>query len=76
MVAEDAVPVRRGAPARRRWGRARRGAADLDALSTGRRIAAVLRGGLAGPGVTAAARALRGLLDADAIGLGGSCTGR
>jgi two-component system, LytTR family, sensor kinase len=71
MVAEDAVPVRRGAPARRRWGRARRGAADLDALSTGRRIAAVLRGGLAGPGVTAAARALRGLLDADAIGLGG-----
>jgi two-component system, LytTR family, sensor kinase len=71
MVAEDAVPVRRGAPARRRWGRARRGAADLDALTIGRRIAAVLRAGLAGPGVGAAARALRGLLDADAIGLGG-----
>src|SRR3954447_16773940 len=71
MVAEDAVPARRGTPARRRWGRARRGAADLDALSTGRRIAAVLRGGLAGRGVTAAARALRGLIDADAIGLGG-----
>jgi two-component system LytT family sensor kinase len=71
MVAEDAVPVHRGTPARRRWGRSRRGVADLGALTTGRRIAAALRGGLAGPGMPAAARALRGLLDAEAVALGG-----
>ena len=71
MVAEGAGPVRSRAPGLRRWGRTRRGTPDLGVLADGRRIAAALRGGLAEPGAAAAARGLRGLLDADAVGLGG-----
>ncbi|HVH21126.1 MAG TPA: histidine kinase [Pseudonocardia sp.] len=71
MVAEDAGPARSGGPARRRWGRARRAAPDLGPLTDARRIAATLRGGLAEPGIASAARGLRGLLGADAVGLGG-----
>jgi two-component system, LytTR family, sensor kinase len=70
-MAENAVPMGRGSPGRRRWGRARRGPTDLGALAAGRRIASALRGGLVEPGLVAAARGLRGLLDADAVGLGG-----
>jgi two-component system, LytTR family, sensor kinase len=56
------------APAR--WRRAARPAADAVAsLSAGRRIAADLREGLDGPGVAAAARGLRELLDVTAAGL-------
>ncbi len=58
-----------GAP-RRRWRRGRRGASASAALADGRRIATALRAGLGGESVRAAARGLRSLLDADAVGLG------
>ena len=54
------------------WRRAARRAPDaMAALAAGRRIAADLRGGLVGPGVVAAARGLRELLDVAAVGLAG-----
>jgi two-component system, LytTR family, sensor kinase len=59
---------------RRRWpgaGRPGRAGGGVAGLSAGRRIAAALRDGLAGSGVPAAARGLRRLLGADAVGLGG-----
>jgi two-component system LytT family sensor kinase len=43
----------------------------MDTLAEGRRIAAGLRGGIAGSGSGTAARRLRRLLDADAVALGG-----
>jgi two-component system LytT family sensor kinase len=68
----DAATPGRG---RRRWpGVGRTGPVGRDAtagLAAGRRIAACLRDGLTGGGVSAAARALRKLLDADAVALGG-----
>ncbi|HVL83557.1 MAG TPA: histidine kinase [Pseudonocardia sp.] len=41
----------------------------MQAIAEGRRIAAALRNGLSGPGVRAAARGLRRLLDVEAVGL-------
>ncbi len=46
-------------------------AGAMAALAAARRVAAELRGGLDGPGVAAAARELRRLLDVRAVGLGG-----
>ena len=69
MAAPDAqLP----APRRRRLlgRRAVPGAGEaMDALSTGVEIAAALRDGLAAPTASGAARRLRALLDADAVGL-------
>jgi two-component system, LytTR family, sensor kinase len=56
---------------RRRWRRGWRGTPATAALADGRRIATALRAGLGGPGIAAAARGLRSLLDAEAVGLGG-----
>jgi two-component system, LytTR family, sensor kinase len=54
------------------WRRAARTGGDaMAALATGRRIAADLRSGLDGPGVAGAARGLRELLGASAVGLAG-----
>lgn len=78
MVAEEAVPVRSDPPRsdpvrRRRWtlGWVARPSPAIGALAYGRRIAEALHGGLGGGGAAAAARALRALLDADAVGLAG-----
>jgi two-component system, LytTR family, sensor kinase len=60
------VPRRRGLLGRR----AASGAGEaMDALATGIEIATALRDGLATPAVAGATRRLRGLLDADAVGL-------
>ncbi|GAA0940424.1 sensor histidine kinase [Pseudonocardia zijingensis] len=69
MVAVDAE----AAPeeSRRRWRRARGGAGSMATLAEARRIAAGVRGGLGGPDAAGAARGLRRLLEADAVGLGG-----
>jgi two-component system, LytTR family, sensor kinase len=59
------------APPRRWLPRRPRGGAAADLLGGARRVAGALRDGLGGPGDAAAARALRRLLGADAVGLGG-----
>jgi two-component system LytT family sensor kinase len=56
---------------RRPWRRNRHGAEAMATLADGRRVAGELRGGLTGPGAIAAARGLRRMLQADAVGLGG-----
>jgi two-component system LytT family sensor kinase len=56
-------------PPSSRRDRRRAGAWASDVLGLARRIAAELRGGLSGTGLPAAARGLRRLLDADAVGL-------
>src|SRR5689334_22499776 len=70
---QAAVPDRAGAPTPRRRGllgrRPAPATATTDVLTAGVRIAALLRDGLAAPSAGAAARRLRGLLGADAIGL-------
>lgn len=53
-----------------RWG-GRAGSDAMSVLAEARRVAIELRAGLDGPGVGAAARGLRRLLDADAVGLAG-----
>ena len=72
-VSDDALPSLRRLSGR--WGRllgtGLRGTPATAVLADGRRIAAALRDGLAGSGVGTAARALRRLLGADAVGLGG-----
>ncbi|MGQ0574412.1 MAG: sensor histidine kinase [Pseudonocardia sp.] len=70
MLATDVDPPVPGPDPPRR-SRRRSGAAALDVLGAGRRIAADLRAGLGGPGRRAAARGLRRLLDSDAVGLAG-----
>lgn len=64
---------RSGRPRRggRWYARARPGSDAMAVLAEGRRVVAELRAGLDGPGVGAAARGLRRLLDADAVGLAG-----
>lgn len=65
-------PVERERPPRASWrARRRSGAAALDVLGAGRRIAADLRSGLSGSGPLAAARELRRLLGSEAVGLAG-----
>lgn len=49
--------------------RRRAAAASFEVLAAGRRLAADLRGGLTGDGPRAAARGLRKLLEADAVGI-------
>ncbi|MGE3287388.1 MAG: sensor histidine kinase [Pseudonocardia sp.] len=66
-VGASADPPVDGRGARRR--RRRDGAAATEILAVARRVAGHLRGGLTGPGPEAAARDLRRLLDADAVGL-------
>jgi two-component system LytT family sensor kinase len=61
----DLAPRRRGLLGRR----AGPAAATMDVLTTGVRIAALLRDGLGAPAATGAARRLRELLGADAVGL-------
>jgi two-component system LytT family sensor kinase len=56
---------------RRRWRRGRSGAESMATLAEARRIAAGVRGGLGGPDAVSAARGLRRLLDAEAVGIGG-----
>src|SRR5882757_3961721 len=51
--------------------RARFGSDAMAAVAEGRRVAAALRSGVDGPGAGTAARRLRRLLDADAVGLSG-----
>ena len=70
MVELDAVRASGGGRARR-WRGPRRGADAMQTLAAGRNIAADLRGGIDGSGAGGAARGLRRLLDADAVGLGG-----
>jgi len=66
-VEADAAPD----DSRRRWRRGRGGAESMATLAEARRIAAAVRGGLGGPDAAGAARGLRRLLDADAVGIGG-----
>ena len=69
MVAADAEPA--PADSRGRWRRGRGGAEAMATLAEARRIAAGLRGGLGAPDVGPAARGLRRMLEADAVGLAG-----
>jgi two-component system, LytTR family, sensor kinase len=69
MVAVDSEPA--SEDSRRRWRRGRNGAEAMTTLAEARRVAAGVRGGLGGPEAGIAARGLRRLLDADAVGLGG-----
>ncbi len=68
MFATDTEADLLPAPSSRR-DRRRAGAWATDVLGLARRVAAELRGGLSGTGLAAAARGLRRLLDADAVGL-------
>jgi two-component system LytT family sensor kinase len=70
MVEVEAVRAPGGGRPRR-WRGPRRGAQAMDTLAAGRRIAADLRDGITGSTAGAAARGLRRLLDADAVGIGG-----
>jgi two-component system, LytTR family, sensor kinase len=80
MVGADPRGAAPDAAPRRRWtlGRSRRLAPTnpMDVLSTGVEIAAGLRDGLAAPAAVTAARRLRDLLGADAVGLADLAGGR
>ncbi len=69
MVAVDADAAPENP--RRGWRRGRGGAETMATLADARRIAACVRGGLGGPEAVGAARGLRRLLEADAVGIGG-----